>query len=167
MGYGVISGQIPTPASIGAAPTVHTHDASAVVSGIIPAIRGGTGFNNLEALANAIGAVKIETGSYIGTGNNGPGSPNQLTFNFQPQVILIAGEVNQTSLVSIAIFIRGFGYAPTIAGGTTNAEGNILGYTPVVVWNENTVTWNTTVSKSSGYYQSNESGVTYNYVALG
>ena len=140
---------------------------SKLTSGILPVARGGTGVSSLAALIAAMSAARIATGSYIGTGATGPNNPNQLSFSFPPQAILIAGKVNPSSIVSVAVFVRGFGYAPTIEGGTTVTDGGVSGYTPVVTWTGNTVKWNTTTSRSSGYYQSNQEGVTYNYVAWG
>lgn len=39
-----------TPANIGAAPTIHEHSAADVTSGVLPADRGGTGYESIAAL---------------------------------------------------------------------------------------------------------------------
>ena len=65
--------------------TAHTHDASAIVSGILPVIRGGTGVDSLAAL----GAARIQTGSYVGTGKAGSSNPNSITFSFTPRLVVI------------------------------------------------------------------------------
>lgn len=38
---------------------------------------------------NAVNGVKIETGSYVGTGEYGANSPNTLTFGFEPKILAI------------------------------------------------------------------------------
>ena len=40
--------------------------------------------------AIAIPAVKIETGSYVGTGASGSSNPNTLTFGFEPKLLMVA-----------------------------------------------------------------------------
>ena len=67
----------------------HNHDASAIVSGILPVIRGGTGVSSLDELATALGAARIQTGSYTGTGAYGSGSRNRLTFSFVPKFVIL------------------------------------------------------------------------------
>ena len=67
----------------------HNHDASAIDSGILPVIRGGTGVSSLDELATALGAARIQTGSYTGTGAYGSGSRNRLTFNFVPKGFIV------------------------------------------------------------------------------
>ena len=66
----------------------HNHDASAIDSGILPVIRGGTGVNSLASLATALGAARIQTGSYTGNDNYGASYPNSLTFNFAPKIVI-------------------------------------------------------------------------------
>lgn len=54
-------------------PSGHNHDASNIVSGILPAGRGGTGVTSLSALAAQVaanGGCRIATGSYVGDGND-------------------------------------------------------------------------------------------------
>lgn len=74
----------------------HKHDASDIVGGF-------------ETLAAAIGACKIETGSYTGTGTYGSSNPNILTFSFSPKFVLIHdGADSSTSYNNhIAVAVRG------------------------------------------------------------
>ena len=67
----------------------HNHDASAIVSGILPVIRGGTGVSSLDKLATALGAARIQTGSYTGTGTYGQSNPCTLTFDFVPKGFIV------------------------------------------------------------------------------
>lgn len=59
------------------------------VYGTLPVSHGGTGQTSLAALASAMGAAKIQTGSYVGTGTYGASNPNSLTFNFVPKFVYI------------------------------------------------------------------------------
>lgn len=43
---------------------------------------------------NAVGAPKIETGSYVGTGTYGASNPNKLTFGFEPKIVLVYSNIN-------------------------------------------------------------------------
>ena len=65
----------------------HNHDASAIDSGILPVIRGGTGVDSLASLATALGAPKMEIVSYVGNGSYGSGNPTSVTFSFAPKLI--------------------------------------------------------------------------------
>ena len=60
------------------------------VYGTLPVSHGGTGQTSLAALASAMGAAKIQTGSYVGTGTYGASNPNSLTFNFMPKLFIIS-----------------------------------------------------------------------------
>ena len=59
------------------------------VYGTLPVSHGGTGQTSLAALATAMGAAKIQTGSYVGTGTYGASNPNSLTFPFTPKFVYI------------------------------------------------------------------------------
>jgi hypothetical protein len=63
-------------------------------TGVVPVEHGGTGVESLEELATELspilGAAKIQTGSYVGTGANATASaPMELTFDFVPAVVLM------------------------------------------------------------------------------
>lgn len=51
------------------------------IYGVLPVQHGGTGQASLPELATAMGAAKIQTGSYVGTGTYGAQNPNSLTFH--------------------------------------------------------------------------------------
>ena len=78
----------------------HNHDASAIDSGILPVIHGGTGVNSLASLATALGAPKIQTGSYAGTGTAGSGYKRSLTFNFEPKFLIIVNQDTDAGNIS-------------------------------------------------------------------
>ena len=47
---------------------------------------------------NIIPTAKIETGSYVGTGQYGAGNPNTLTFSFEPKVVFIDLDLGYSNL---------------------------------------------------------------------
>ena len=124
----------------------HNHDASAIDSGILPVIRGGTGVNSLASLATALGAARIQTGSYTGTGRSGSGSKNSLTFNFVPKGFIVHrweyGLSNQRLLLWF------------------NETGD---NTIVFTVSGNTLSW----YSDNVDYQMNESGKKYTWIAFG
>lgn len=64
----------------------HTHDTSQIVSGILPQYLGGTGYNSLDQLKNALGISNLlshEIGSYAG--NN----TTSITLSFIKHPILV------------------------------------------------------------------------------
>lgn len=69
----------------------HTHSASNI-TGVLPASKGGTGVQSLSALAEAMKAAKVQTGSYVGTGTYGDENPCSLTFEFAPKLVWIVGQ---------------------------------------------------------------------------
>ena len=83
-----LNGNITLSASdVGAAASSHNHDASNITSGTLAVARGGTGVASLDALATALGAAKIATGSYIGHGDKT--SNTVITFPFVPKIAFI------------------------------------------------------------------------------
>ena len=124
----------------------HNHDASAIDSGILPVIRGGTGVNSLASLATALGAARIQTGSYTGNDRSGSGSKNSLTFNFAPKGFIVHrweyGLSNQRLLLWF------------------NETGDD---TTVFTVSGNTLSW----YSDSPDYQMNESGKKYIWIAFG
>lgn len=96
------------------------------------------------------GGVKIQTGTYTGTGGYGSGNKNTLTLDFPPKFLMVWG------------------------GGAYNAQGNsgtnffvrydYYYWDCVTTWSGNTVTW---YSSDNDSVQMNDSGKTYYYLALG
>ena len=121
----------------------HNHDASAIDSGILPVIRGGTGVSSLDELATALGAARIQTGFYTGTGTSGQSNPCSLTFNFVPKFVLIIldGHMNSQylNIPSIAFY-----------GQTT---GLSIDNEPGTGWMTCTMTWN---NKRLSWYAVNQ-----------
>ena len=112
----------------------------------------------LDVWGNAIPAVKIETGSYVGTGTYGSSNPTTLTVSFEPKVVFVVS-YNQASASSryfTSPLIRNVRSANSING---TPSSSML----VISWTDNTVSWYGTDANN----QLNASGQNYNYVALG
>ena len=112
---------------------------------------------------NAVGAPKIATGSYVGTGTYGADNPCSLTFDFVPKLLIVSYST--------------FGIQPTQGYWNTGFlwfyrnERILMGesgrYTMFSL-NGNTLSWYLDTTSSSGaIYQCNQSGITYNYIAIG
>ncbi len=121
-----------------------------------------TDLNNLAAAVNVRGNCRIATGSYTGTGTYGSDSPNRLTFPFVPLlVIIVSGEgpsVILTSSSPKAMAYFGKNYARWYL--TWSGTG--------VSWYVYTASFSNGSSYTlKGECQFNESGVVYQYIALG
>lgn len=106
-----------------------------------------------------VGGVKIEKGSYVGTGTYGPSNPNVLTFDFNPQIIVFFGRATET----------GFGNSPYsanllwgIATGLTNHTVSSANNT--ISYSSNTMQWYSSYSADG---QFNYDKIIYRYVAIG
>lgn len=108
----------------------------------------------LDVWGNAIPAVKIETGSYVGTGTYGLNNLNTLTFSFEPKflVVMPAGGEDLFRLIAI-------NGAPVANTGYNNTAASVY-----VSWEENSVSW---YSSSSAPSQLNTSTLPYTYLAIG
>ena len=111
---------------------------------------------------NDIPTIKIETGSYTGTGTYGASNPNTLTFSFEPKIVFInAIPASYNGL--ILPFISPCRSALTIS--TKLGDGARID----VAWHgqnstpENSVSWH----GISSDLQMNQTGLDYQYVALG
>lgn len=105
--------------------------------------------------------VKIETGSYVGTGTYGASNPNSLTFGFVPKFVFVIREGNSS-------FTRGDGWAIMQEGmtsfSTMRSADNANQDLQRLSWNNKTVSW---YSNSYAYAQLNNAGTTYRYLAIG
>lgn len=101
--------------------------------------------------ANSDG-VKIETGSYVGTGTYGADNPNTLTFEFEPKIVM----VNNNGQYGV-IAIRD-------SGGALCAANTVQ---QTVSWSEKTVSWYCSGTQTNANNQMNQSNGIYKYVAIG
>ena len=102
--------------------------------------------------------LKIQSGSYIGSGVYGESSPKRLSFNFIPKIVLIwKGDT---------------GFIPYSNEGWLHSLFWVTGATrSVVQGKEMTISISdrtlSIYSNESPTYQMNGSGITYNWIALG
>lgn len=100
------------------------------VYGTLPVSHGGTGQTSLAALASAMGAAKIQTGSYVGTGTYGASNPNSLTFSFQPKYVYLSkvafgSEYSTEYAYADFVIITG----STMSFTNSDGSGNVYGHT--------------------------------------
>lgn len=103
---------------------------------------GGSLDKALELIAPLLNIAVMAVGSYTGSGTFGKNSPNSLTFNFTPQMVIISGG-NRSLTIS----------------NTIKTDGGTVGYI------EGTkVTWYNNLGADE---QLNQSETTYTYIAVG
>ena len=190
-----------SPADIGAASAVHTHE-QADINGLSAALAGKASAGHTHAqsdvagLAAALvgkaeaihthtasevagldqllaGAVKIETGTYIGTGAYGETRPNSLTFSFEPKFVFVGCAFKTSAPYFPARVIGTFMVRPCMVSSNilsiqtysiTTATYNF------VTWSGNTVSWHCRPDvnqQMAAGVQLNESEVEYHYFAIG
>lgn len=124
-------------------------------------------------LDNAVSGVKIETGSYVGTGTYGQANPNTLTFGFVPQMLVVMNADSGGVVTWASLYARGFLATREVKSVVANVYDN---YTKIVfeqiTWNEKTVSWYASIPSGSASdlnanCQLNENNVTYCYFAIG
>ena len=120
-----------------------------------------------DVWGNAIPAIKIETGSYVGTGTSGSSNPNTLTFPFTPKIVFIAMQDGSQGIGG-----RIFQSFPWIYG--TNQGVVSYGEDQIEIginnlsWDGTTLKWYSSAGNLVGAdYQLNKNGVTYLYVVIG
>lgn len=151
-------------------PSGHNHDASNIVSGILPVGRGGTGVTSLSALAAQIaanGGCRIATGSYVGTGNFGSASPTSIQLPFPAKYVgILTVKVNsdQTLYNEIShILIASVPtnqYSPVTSGDGPFGRGTAYQYNS----SQNILSWYSTQSAAE---QQNSTGQTFYWIAFG
>lgn len=119
-------------------------------------------FKNL--LGDFIGnAVKIETGSYIGTGTYGENNPNELTFEFEPKFVIIQQSVQSNMYSSYGICIAESGSLFRFAGNEENSSTNY----GVVNSKLNGKKFSYYTTSTDASYQFNSNNNRYFYIAMG
>ena len=104
--------------------------------------------------------VKIETGSYVGTGKYGSSSPNKLTFSHNPQIVFVASQENNGQYSNVLILMQG-------VNGASQMDSAPISQGVVVSWGDKSVSWYCPGGSGADAYQYNYSGDTYKYIAIG
>lgn len=108
-----------------------------------------------QAIDAAVAAgMKIEKGSYIGTGTYGSSSKNSLTFGVEPKLVIIIPD-NMTR-ANLGIFVLGVAKATTYLYGANSEVATLT-------WSSKNVSW----YASDAYTQLNYKNKTYHYIAIG
>ncbi len=101
--------------------------------------------------------LRVEAGSYVGTGGYGESQPNTLTFQLHPVVVMVALTTAATGAPPM-VLMRPAPSASCQLGG--------VAYGVFLTWGEHSVQWYVN-GDGSAYHQGNSNGVTYHYIALG
>lgn len=116
--------------------------------------------------------VKIEAGSYVGTGTYGESNPNSLTFSFVPKVIFIlpTNEPSNQSAYS-GTFLYGRSEARIEQHSVGEGTSDFTAYYNIINMNiaDKTLTWYSTenANRQLNFSNSTTGTVTYTYLAIG
>lgn len=114
---------------------------------------------------NAVTALKVETGSYVGTGTSGSSNPNSLTFGFEPKLVFISGNHQPAYIGGLFMcFDLTSDFAVTHGYGYKYFGANAYESKQYAKKAGNTLFWYHTESYSG---QLNDPNYTYNYIAIG
>ena len=133
----------------------HVHDGADITTG-------------LDVLATAMGAAKIQTGSYTGTGTKGLANARSLTFPFTPRFVMIGIDASSAGS-SVYSSTCGFFMPHTLPASYADQAFFFMGVQDArgfyAKWDEatKTLSWYHTAQYS---YMLNSS-VKYNYIAFG
>ena len=113
--------------------------------------------------------VKIEVGSYVGTGTYGSSNKVTLTFGFAPKLVHIHKVWKENSNVYHALLVPGTTVAISMSGYYgTNTTSSAASVAPLILtWGEKTVSFYTNHSTNGPEGQLNESKTTYIVIAIG
>ncbi|MDR3729476.1 MAG: DUF6273 domain-containing protein [Oscillospiraceae bacterium] len=119
---------------------------------------GGSLSTALEMLTGvAANGAQVEVGSYTGTGTDGSGNQNSLTFSFPPKLLIVSG-VGSYHYLGMISPNGGF---MTSADSNSSTGGYTHGINASV--SGNTINWYSYIAE----FQLNLSGTSYQYIAIG
>ena len=122
---------------------------------------------------NTFDMLKVQTGTYKGTGKSGSSGKNKITFTFTPKIVIVY-EKAQAFLVSpchymIALDGMESGFTMTASDAINLTTGYVNGFGMEYTWTTTSLTWWHPHDTSNGYAeeQLNKSGKTYYWIAIG
>ena len=127
-----------------------TFSADAIVEGVLPIERGGTGASTVPGVLAKLGLshfAQVATGSYEGSNDYGNGYTLSLTFPFKPKLVFVTCTTHDSEE-----------HEPWVYGQQAARLGVIE-----LSWTENGVSWS--VTNVSDHL--NQGGLTYVWVAIG
>lgn len=114
--------------------------------------------------------VKIEVGSYVGTGTYGASNKNTLSFGFEPKLVILENATGYSGMMLNGINYARIQYLPnTYSAFVLSWSGNTLSWycTKAYYANGTNAEANAHTDNISAAYQYNKSGETYRYIAIG
>lgn len=137
------------------------------VYGTLPVSHGGTGQTSLAALASAMGAAKIQTGSYVGTGTYGASNPNSLTFNGVPKLFFCGYRDSPNDVIQSPAWIMWYECPVGRIAGPRYVSSSYIVHLQFSRTNT-TLQWYWYAGRSdyAAAYQGNSNGVSYDYVVI-
>lgn len=103
--------------------------------------------------------LRIETGSYLGTGLRGATNPTGITTQLYPILVAVVCSGSAATGIPPALFLRPAQKTIWVAGDMGSRALNIT-------WSDHAVEWYVHDAYGSEY-QANQTGQTYHYVVLG
>lgn len=129
-------------------------------------VLNGAGLSTLWELFGeeiATEGVKIETGSYVGTGTNRDFDPTKVTVGFTPKALILQGPCTQNDMINVIMFY-GTTSITYLHKYDASTAAQMTMKTLTVAWSSNAVSW---YCASGAMYQFNAAGTKYNYIAIG
>ena len=101
----------------------------------------------------SVANCRIAYGTYTGSGGYGSGSPNSLTFDFTPLLVVVGNTEGTDYVAWPTVMIRG-----------ADSHGDSDQQRIYITWNDRSISW---YNPSHPSYQNNVKGRQYNYVVIG
>jgi hypothetical protein len=116
-----------------------------------------------EAMA---GGLKLQSGSYVGTGKFGSANPNSLSFDFAPKILILSDATGRTSFLYPGLTTAILHCSNHSYTAATSASGMTAWATQNVTWSSDgkRVSWH---ALHTAWQQYNDNGVVYRFYALG
>ena len=141
------------------------------VAALIAGLNGKSVAGNLQDLLPSVAdltanRVRVETGSYVGTGQSGQATPNTLTFDFEPKFLYVSAvdqNVNNANMAFYMVVSKGVSSAQSEHHAGTAPTGNCF---CDIVWGDNSVSWYNTGNNTQSQ-QLNQTSTNYCYIAIG
>ena len=112
-------------------------------------------------LENAKEAIKLETGSYTGTGTSGSSNPNSLTFSFTPKIVFVINS-QYYKYGTLGVLIPNSLMGQVM--GISTHDGDPHFYPLRLSLSEKTISW---YSDDGSFEQMNSASASYAFVAIG
>ena len=140
---------------------------------LLRTIDGSTKYYSVlhEGNLSDLGAARIATGSYTGTGTYGSDKPNSLTLPFEPKLLMIAPAAYGIGFEDTNTSTYFYESAIWFAGTTKLAYRDSVTHYDIAYCtfsvSGNTISWYSNTANGSASTQLNTSGTKYAYIAIG